>query len=426
MVKCQCKTSHDAQCQNEASQHAGTNLIFCWKHQNCQNPIPLFSFSTSIPPPKIIDNLITRIQQTSDSYDDQFKNRAPHLVTEHLQVIVNNAKSSQLYEGNLMPNVPQTDSPLNIKKTIEKANKFLPNAYTVDSFKTLKILGEGAFGQVYSARNKKTGKTLVIKKIPKAKTKRELVDREINVLNYLKPYCHQYILCYEDSFEDEDNTYLITEYLGDFVPLTNLIEKVNKTLSATRLLKIVANLILGLRSIHKLKVAHRDIKPDNILVSTTGSEIKYIDFGLACFQEGCSLKSISGTPVYMAPELYLRKKSQYELQDLQKTDIWSLGITLWHLLVGRIPFHHWVRPTLTLMSALNESEYEYLVSLPINKRIDFLLKSFFIHHEFFTGTTKDIDIMADKAVQTASFYMLPETPASLKDMLQQDPSKRKL
>src|SRR5438132_14403216 len=98
-----------------------------------------------------------------------------------------------------------------LKPPKEKVSLQPDQSYTFDSFKIKKTLGKGSYGEVYSAKNKSTGKKVVIKKIPKETLTTEDLMEEIEVLNHLKPYCEKYILCYETFFVDDKNTYIITE-----------------------------------------------------------------------------------------------------------------------------------------------------------------------------------------------------------------------
>lgn len=84
---------------------------------------------------------------------------------------------------------------------------------------------------------------------------------------------------------------------------------------------------------HENGVCHRDLKPENILIDKS-DEIKVIDFGLSKHLDKNirSLKSRVGTPAYMAPEVI--KGHEYDL----KCDVWSLGVTMYNLLTGQVPF----------------------------------------------------------------------------------------
>jgi len=89
----------------------------------------------------------------------------------------------------------------------------------------------------------------------------------------------------------------------------------------------------ALNHMHSQKVVHRDIKPENIMVQVE-DELKLIDFGLSKRQKGNSkLKTMAGTPYYMAPEVIEGKK--YD----SKYDMWSMGVLMYQLLSGYLPFN---------------------------------------------------------------------------------------
>jgi serine/threonine protein kinase len=173
--------------------------------------------------------------------------------------------------------------------------------YTTASFQILKKIGQGASGIVYWVIDKATGQHLVLKKIPKVRATKQEIEKEVKILEALQAYCHKYILCYTDYFEDGTSYYLVTEHLDGYIPLNQLPPGIDNQ----RLIDIICNLVRGLQEMHQLKIAHRDIKPDNILVdaSETGTSIKYIDFGVSCQGDECSTETVSGTPSYIAPEL---------------------------------------------------------------------------------------------------------------------------
>lgn len=91
-------------------------------------------------------------------------------------------------------------------------------------------------------------------------------------------------------------------------------------------------LVEGLSYLHDLKIAHRDLKPENILLST-GGQVKLIDFGLSASDETLSFDTPCGSPCYAPPEM-IRKLPYLG----SRTDVWSLGVTLFAMLTGRVRF----------------------------------------------------------------------------------------
>lgn len=234
----------------------------------------------------------------------------------------------------------------------------------------MKKLGEGGYGKVFITKNYKTGKDIVIKLIDRNNEDARIFDDETEILEYLKSECDKYIICYLGKYIDKNFYYIITENDQEYISLDEYIKK-NKRIDKNKIKIIINNLIRGLKKIHMLGIAHRDIKPYNIVINPYTLDIKYIDFGLSCLKYTCKLPYIVGTPLYKAPELSSYYKNS--LSNNRKTDIWSLGLTIFELIYGTNYF-----------LVLDESEeldedvieifYQYLYeknikSLPINKFI---------------------------------------------------------
>jgi serine/threonine protein kinase len=202
---------------------------------------------------------------------------------------------------------------------------------TIDNYIIIKELGSGSYGTVSLAKNIDTDSHFVLKKIPKVKMSKNQVMEEVDSLIRLKPHCQEYMLCYERFFEDTNNYYIVTENLENYITLREMIHLPTTDQKRKNITRVTAKLIEGLAFLHSLGAAHRDIKPDNIMVSQDYQNIKYIDFGLSCFEDKCTTSSVTGTYIYMAPEIVDGRIATFNLNDLQKSDIWSLGATLFEL-----------------------------------------------------------------------------------------------
>lgn len=134
-----------------------------------------------------------------------------------------------------------------------------------------------------------------------------------------------------DSFETEGEFCIVTEYVqGD---LFQALED-DHYLPEEEIHKIAIQLIQALHVLHSNRIIHRDMKPQNILIGSK-QQIKLCDFGFAraISHDASLLTSIKGTPLYMAPELVQEKPYTYTV------DLWSLGVILYELAVGRPPFY---------------------------------------------------------------------------------------
>ena len=263
--------------------------------------------------------------------------------------------------------------------------------YTINDFEIIKRLGAGSFGETFAVRNVRTGNTVVIKRIDKSKSPREMVQSEVGILRRLAGICQDYILCYKGYFEDAGNYYIITEFLGTFVTLNDFIKThPASTLTEAQLNTIFENLIYGIDEIHNSGVAHRDIKPDNILIDPNTLQTKYIDFGISCYDQDCSKQSVvNGTPIYMPPEFILAT-AQPGLKTMQLGDIWSLGMTFFDIIAGKPffeilitlmqqqfgqvpPFMEVIRYTLSNWTFFDTFMNQFMNTIPVNDRYKFAI-----------------------------------------------------
>lgn len=202
-------------------------------------------------------------------------------------------------------------------------------------------LGAGSFGSVSLARHTPTQSDVVVKRIQtNSLNQLTAARREAQILQYLKPSCDPYLLCYEGFVQDEkgQNAYLITQRAQDMTTLKLAINTPGWPPNDFAAAHIIRNLLIGLKLIHSKGVAHRDVKPDNILVGRTAANatsIRYIDFGLACLGDRCHTDTKSGSPAFMAPELGLGAHGVFTLGQMQATDMWSLGATIWEIITSK-------------------------------------------------------------------------------------------
>lgn len=222
---------------------------------------------------------------------------------------------------------------------------------------TQKPLGKGSFGEVWLAQTKPTTrhekkKLRAIKKLkkPDDKTQIAVLKKEVEIIRSINH--PTMIRCFE-TFEDRNHIYLVLEYCRGGM-LTERLKSCGEE-EAARWLK---EMLGGLGYLHKCKIVHRDVKPDNFLFETKekDSKVKMIDFGLADRFDKQRLTEAVGTPYYVAPEVLRvmdnqkrrssrssrdqnpEKLERLEKEYTEKCDIWSVGVIAFQMFCKKRPF----------------------------------------------------------------------------------------
>lgn len=197
-------------------------------------------------------------------------------------------------------------------------------------YRIIKILGQGGMSTVYLAENIKLGTLWAIKEINKKNNSKVDILVEPNILKKLK---HPALPRVFDIIEDEKSIYVIVDYI-EGEPLNRELARVGRFPEKTVIdwARQICEVLIYLHTYKPNPIIYRDMKPSNIILTKDGS-IKLIDFGIAReFKDESESDTIYiGTRGYAAPE-------QYGIgQTSAVTDIYSLGITLYHLVTGKGP-----------------------------------------------------------------------------------------
>ena len=204
-------------------------------------------------------------------------------------------------------------------------------------YSILQKLGKGAMGEVSLGEDTKLGRKVAIKTIrPDIDlSSREAIDmrqRFVREAQTAGKLTHPNIVTVYDSFEGAEGTaYIVMEYVeGD--TLANIIKK--QQLTVPQVKHVIVNAANGLQHAHENGVFHRDVKPENIMIAPKTGVTKLMDFGIARLVESnmTATGSVLGTPAYMAPEQVAGKKVD------ARSDVFSLAVVLYELLVGKRPF----------------------------------------------------------------------------------------
>ena len=204
---------------------------------------------------------------------------------------------------------------------------------TVGNYRIVEKLGEGAMGTVYRAVDQMVDRTVAIKVLkPEIAQNAETLERFHREAVALARLNHPCIAQLYAFFQEGGEYFMVME----FVPGETLDERIGREgrLEWLCALKILAPVLEGVGHAHSLGILHRDLKPANIMLATDG-RVKVMDFGIACVLNSTRLTRearLVGTLEYLAPERALGKPPD------ARSDIYSLGMVLYEMLTGRLPF----------------------------------------------------------------------------------------
>ncbi|CAA9957553.1 meiosis-specific serine threonine-protein kinase mek1 [Pyrenophora teres f. maculata] len=213
-------------------------------------------------------------------------------------------------------------------------------------------IGKGAFATVYQLATKMSGKLHAAKELEKRRfMKNGMLDKKIdNEMKIMQGLRHPNIVEFTEYYDQGDYLYIIMEYVrqGDLQGYLGQVGKMKEPVAR----RMAQQILSALDYLHKAKITHRDIKPDNILVADLDPfTVKLSDFGLSKVvkHEETFLKTFCGTLLYCAPEVFpdfngqskgtkRRRGAKIYHSYSSSVDIWSFGGVLWYALCGEPPF----------------------------------------------------------------------------------------
>jgi len=219
-------------------------------------------------------------------------------------------------------------------KTIEAPKEELTTGSTfARRYQIIEEIGKGGMGKVYKVLDKEVNVKIALKLInPEIAADKKVIERFRNELRVARDIAHKNV-CRMYDLNKEVGAYFITMEYVDGEDLKGLIRKMGR-LSPGQAISIAKQVCEGLTEAHKLGVIHRDLKPQNIMIDRDGNA-RIMDFGIA---RSLRAKGITGsgvmigTPEYMSPEQVEGKETD------QRSDIYSLGVILYEMVTGQVPF----------------------------------------------------------------------------------------
>jgi serine/threonine-protein kinase len=219
-------------------------------------------------------------------------------------------------------------------KTLETPTEDLTSGSTfAGRYQIIEELGKGGMGKVYKVLDKETNEKVALKLIkPEIASDEKTIERFRNELTTARKISQKNICRMYDLNKEEGNYYITME----FVPGEDLKSFIRRSgqLAVGTAIRIVKQVCEGLTEAHRLGIVHRDLKPSNIMIDKEGN-VRIMDFGIA---RSLKAKGITGagvmigTPEYMSPEQVEGKEVD------QRSDIYSLGVILYEMMTGRLPF----------------------------------------------------------------------------------------
>ena len=262
------------------------------------------------------------------------KSRAKEATVKCPSCQTDNPPDSKFCKECATPLPPSQPTPPLFTETLETTPQELTTgSLFAGRYQIIEELGHGGMGRVYRALDKKLNEEVALKLVrPEIAADRSTLERFHNELKLARKISHPHVGRMYELMEEKGFHFITMEY----VPGQDLRALIRQTgqLTVGKAIAIGKEICEGLTEAHKQGIVHRDLKPSNIIIDRAGST-RIIDFGIA---RSLAVKSrtgagvMIGTPEYMSPE-------QVEGKEVDpRSDIYSLGIILYEMLTGRVPF----------------------------------------------------------------------------------------
>lgn len=294
------------------------------------------------------------------SYEEQGVAENPFDTAEKSGDVFNNFDyNNNQTQQQIIPNVSEQRMLVHeAKKTSPQKSRRRRRKVGLDDFQFLAVLGKGNFGKVMLAESRHTQNLCAIKVLKKdfivENDEAESVKSEKRVFLTANKEKHPFLLNLHCCFQTENRIYFVMEYISG----GDLMWHIQKSRFLARRAKFYAcEVLLGLKYFHDNDIVYRDLKLDNILLTTQG-HIKIGDYGLCKENMGFNKTTgtFCGTPEFMAPEIIAGK--QYD----RSVDWWALGVLLFQMLLCQSPFKG--EDEDEIFNAIEHDDVKYPISMP--------------------------------------------------------------
>eukprot|EP00127_Corallochytrium_limacisporum_P002922 Clim_evm11s143 gene=Clim_evmTU11s143 len=301
---------------------------------------PEIAMGNYVEPQEFLNGWVTALQTAKDSVRKADTNTPARTVTPGLQKLIHgslrgspNNKSHRI----TLRGGTECKGPGNVEWDRDVA---VTSRWIYDDYDVLEdeVLGSGQFGLVMRALEKTTSMEFAVKVIARGRISNE------NVANYMKEerailqaVTHPAIIKLHAMYETPESIFMVMDMVYGKDMLERIMNAKEGHLSDRITRHLLVQILVGIQYLHSNDIVHRDLKPENVLLTTEAylPQAKICDFGFAKVVGGDSfLKSVVGTPAYVAPEIRMGNSS-YE----RGVDLWSLGVIAYVSLSGVFPFN---------------------------------------------------------------------------------------
>ncbi|XP_066196395.1 RAC-beta serine/threonine-protein kinase-like [Sylvia atricapilla] len=267
-----------------------------------------------------------------------------------IQAVANGLKSRELDTAQFSPGDPEGDTGDSAGDSAGDGGKSRAKA-TMNDFDYLKLLGKGTFGKVILVREKASGRYYAMKILRKEVIiAKDEVAHTVTESRVLQNSRHPFLTALKYAFQTNDRLCFVMEYANGGELFFHLSRE--RVFSEDRARFYGAEIVSALEYLHSRDVVYRDIKLENLMLDKDG-HIKITDFGL-CKEgvtDGTTMKTFCGTPEYLAPEVL--EDNDYG----RAVDWWGLGVVMYEMLCGRLPFYNQDHERLFELILLEEIRY---------------------------------------------------------------------
>lgn len=265
----------------------------------------------------------------------------------------------------------------------------------VNEYIILSGIGKGSFGKVklaLSTVDKRFYAVKVISNVKKSGVGVSMSNAEEQAV--LRKLDHPNIVSHRDILVDpeKDGYCVVVEYMARGVVIDSSKLEGVKPLSEEGVREIMRDVVAGLEYLHFQRIAHRDIKPDNLLGSGDGT-VKVSDFGEARMynvtqEEPRSKNAAPGTPAFIAPELCMSESSPKAPRESYDADIWSLGASLFYMVYGRAPFL--AKTVFEIYDCICRQRLRFPEQPKVSRRLKDLIKKMLVKEPKKRATLQDV------------------------------------